>query len=161
MLNGRGRSGRAVGWMSGRGSSGRGGGWTIRSESVGRGVGWMNGIGRGVGMLNRRGRRRSGVQRKEFIPTHVQKTTATSGPSADDAHPDALGQKRGEGVEIRSRVGMAVRNRDGCSEQRCEGSQGEDNRMQIDNEGNGCSEIASDMRRRNMDSDKGNSILMN
>ena len=81
MLNGRGRSGRAVGWMSGRGSSGRGGGWTIRSESVGRGVGWMNGIGRGVGMLNRRGRRRSGVQRKEFIPTHVQKTTATSGPS--------------------------------------------------------------------------------
>ena len=70
------------------------------------------------------------------------------------------GQKRGEGVEIRSRVGMAVRNRDGCSGQRCEGSQGEDNRMQIDNEGNGCSEMASDMRRRNMDSDKGNSILM-
>ena len=37
----------------------------------------------------------------------------------------------------------------------------EDNRMQIDNEGNGCSEMASDMRRRNIDSDKGNSILMN
>ena len=33
--------------------------------------------------------------------------------------------------------------------------------MQVDNEGNGCSEMASDMRRRNMDSDKGNSILMN
>ena len=105
MLNGRGRSGRVVGWMSGRGSSGRGGGWMIRSERVGRGVGWMNGIGRGgrgVGMLNGRGRRRrSGVQRKEFIPTHIQKTTATSsaGPSADDAHPDALGQKRGDGVE--------------------------------------------------------------
>ena len=29
------------------------------------------------------------------------------------------------------------------------------------NDGNGCSEMASDMRRRNMDSDKGNSILMN
>ena len=56
---------------------------------------------------------------------------------------------------------MAVRNRDGCSGQRCEGRQGEDNRMQVDNEGNGCSEMASDMRRRNMDSDKGNSILMN
>ena len=77
----------------------------IRSERVGRGVGWMNGIGRGgrgVGMLNGRGRRRSEVQRKEFIPTHVQKTTVTSEPSADDAHPDALGQKRGEGVESRN-----------------------------------------------------------